>query len=114
MNVLLKRTGCPFEWAAIDNTLEAMQKLVGGYIETVTLPGNMVLVCDEEGVLKGKPLNAIIKNGRGHDIPIVGDFFVCRTGGEKFTGWIEYAVERMNPDALASTFVLASYPGVRK
>jgi hypothetical protein len=112
VNVLLKRTGCPFEWAAIDNTLEAMQKLVGGYIETVTLPGNMVLVCDEEGVLKGKPLNAIIKNRQGHGIPIVGDFFVCLEDGEEFAGFDHS--DYISPDALASTFVIASYPGVRK
>jgi hypothetical protein len=111
MKVLYKAAGKPFEWAAIDNTLDALQKAVGGYIETVTLPGNMVLVCDEEGVLKGKPLNAIIKNRQGHGIPIVGDFFVCKEAGEDFAGFDNF--NDILPDALASTFVIASYPGVR-
>lgn len=111
MNVLYKAAGKPFEWAAIDNTLEAMQKLVGGHIETVALPGNMVLVCDEEGVLKGKPLNAIVKTRREHDNPIVGNFFVCLEDGEEFAGFdhSDYII----PDSLASTFVRASYPGVK-
>lgn len=112
MKVLYKAAGKPFEWAAIDNTLDALQKLVGGYIETVTLPGIMVLVCDEEGTLKGKPLNAIVKNRQGHGIPIVGDFFVCLEDGEEFAGFNHR--HYISPDALASTFVIASYPGVRK
>lgn len=41
------------EQTEIDNTLEAMQKIVGGYIETVTLDKNIVLICNEEGRLKG-------------------------------------------------------------
>lgn len=35
----------------IDNTLEAMQKIVGGYLETVTLDKDVVLICNEEGRL---------------------------------------------------------------
>lgn len=43
-------------------TLEAMQRYVGGWIEVVTLAhlpgrGRRVLVIDEEGFLKEKPLN---------------------------------------------------------
>lgn len=41
------------EQAEIDNTLETMQKIVGGYIETVTLSKDTVLICNEEGRLKG-------------------------------------------------------------
>lgn len=35
----------------IDNTLEAMQNIVGGYLETVTLDKDVVLICNEEGRL---------------------------------------------------------------
>lgn len=48
---------------AVSNTLEDLQRNVGGYIETVTLVPQMgdqpgvVVVCDEEGLIKGKPYN---------------------------------------------------------
>lgn len=37
-------------------TLEELQGLVGGYIEMVPLSGQ-IIVCDEEGLLKGLPVN---------------------------------------------------------
>lgn len=43
----------------VENTLEALQELIGGNIECIqtgTLPGVLVLV-DEEGKLKGLPQN---------------------------------------------------------
>lgn len=39
----------------ISDTLENLQKTVGGYIETVTLFSDLVVICDEEGRIKGKP-----------------------------------------------------------
>lgn len=36
----------------IENTLEALQHEVGGYIETLTLTSDLVLIMDEEGCLK--------------------------------------------------------------
>ena len=42
----------------VEPTLEQMQKFVGGYIEVVTSADtNSQIVLDEEGKLKGKPLN---------------------------------------------------------
>lgn len=37
--------------------LEAMQKLVGGYLQEVAICTDFVILCDEEGKLKGKPYN---------------------------------------------------------
>lgn len=37
--------------------LEAMQELVGGYLQEVKIASDMVILCDEEGKLKGKPYN---------------------------------------------------------
>ena len=37
--------------------LEAMQKLVGGYLQEVAISTDIVILCDEEGELKGKPYN---------------------------------------------------------
>lgn len=63
----------------IDGTLESMQELVGGYIETVRYEGieNVIYVVNEEGkVLDMKP-NKFIYDGR--DL-ICGDFFVAAFG----------------------------------
>ena len=53
----------------IDNTLEAMQAAVGGYIQTVMLTRGVDIVCNEEGLILGLPEN---RNYPG----IVGDFFL--------------------------------------
>ena len=42
----------------VEPTLQEMQKFVGGYIEVVTSADtNSQIVLDEEGKLKGKPIN---------------------------------------------------------
>ena len=43
-----------------DNTLEAFQKAVGGYIETVTLASDLVLICNEYGRINESPYNVTI------------------------------------------------------
>ena len=60
MRVIRKDPGRKAEVVEIENTLEALQKAVGGYIETLTLAPHVCLVCDEEGKLKGKPVNFCI------------------------------------------------------
>lgn len=66
--------------AEVNNTLEAMQKLVGGYLETLTLNNGLVLVMDEEGRLKGLPENVrCVQAGT-----IVGRIFITRAEGESF------------------------------
>ncbi len=56
----------------VENTLEGLQRAVGGYIETVYLEDCAVLVCNEEGKLLGLPGNRSL----GNDI-IAGTFFVA-------------------------------------
>lgn len=64
----------------IPNTLEAMQKLVGGYIETLSLPNGLVMVIDEEGRLKGRPDNIrCVQVGT-----IVGTVVITAAKGEEF------------------------------
>ncbi len=57
----------------IDNTLEAKQDIVGGYIECAYLPNDsdVVIICNEEGKINGMKLNRYI----GHDI-IAGPFLI--------------------------------------
>lgn len=55
IGVIIKEPGKVPRHVNISNTLENLQKTVGGYIETVTLCSDLVLICDEEGRIKGKP-----------------------------------------------------------
>lgn len=63
-----------------DNTLEAFQKAVGGYIETVTIQDDLVLICNEEGRLLGLEPNVVI-NG----IEFVGPVIVAGVKGYEFS-----------------------------
>jgi hypothetical protein len=68
----------------ISNTLPNLQKHVGGHIETVTLPGGVVVICDEEGRLKGKPHNCTVFPGAYSAVEFVGDIVVCGVDGDDF------------------------------
>ena len=71
----------------IDNTLESMQALVGGYIEVYPLTGEIVIVCNEEGKLLGLPVTAVaVSDFAPAPEMIVGDFFICRRAEEDLVG----------------------------
>jgi hypothetical protein len=57
----------------IDGSLESMQKIVGGYVEPVIMPGSITMVCNEEGKLLGLPTNFNYLRD-----PIAGDVFFAR------------------------------------
>jgi hypothetical protein len=40
-----------------DFSLEELNEVVGGYIEVISLHDGRLIVCDEEGKLKGKDMN---------------------------------------------------------
>lgn len=55
---VLKVTPSGTELIRIDRELRSLQKVVGGHIDIVTLvPGHLVMIVDDEGLLKGYPLN---------------------------------------------------------
>lgn len=60
-------------------SLENLQKLVGGHIETVTLCSDLCVLCDEEGRLKGKEYNCTVAG-----VPFVGDIVVVGVNGDHF------------------------------
>lgn len=56
--VVIKEPGkAPYVEPCFPNTLEAFQKAVGGYIETLTLCEDLVLIVNEEGLLQELPYN---------------------------------------------------------
>ena len=62
-----------------DNTLEAFQEAVGGYIETVTLCTDLVLIVNEEGRIKGLPYNTTICGCQ-----LYGPVLAVSTKGDEF------------------------------
>ena len=60
MRVLLKQPGLPEEVIEIPNELKDLQKAVGGYITTVRITAHIVMICDEEGLLKERLPNCYI------------------------------------------------------
>lgn len=57
MKAIRKKPGCEPELIDVDNTLKALQTEVGGYIETVTIASDAVVICNEEGRILGLPDN---------------------------------------------------------
>lgn len=56
-------------------SLKELQEFVGGYIELVTLPDDLVLVVNEEGLLHNLPYNGLAKLMFQRDL--VGNILVC-------------------------------------
>lgn len=67
----------------ISNTLENLQRNVGGYIEPIALTKNLVIICNEEGKINGLQPNFIV-GSRLHEV-ICGDVIVCGVDGEEFS-----------------------------
>lgn len=75
----------------VENKLEALQEIVGGYIETIhPYTDPVVLVCNEEGRLLGLEPNRFVE----HYGVIVGTFFICGHGIDDFTGLSEDMAEK--------------------
>ena len=78
MKAIRKKPGCAPEIIEVENTLEALQQEVGGYIEAVTLPYGAAIICNEEGRILGLP-----DNGRVCGVDFVGTILVVgRNKGE--------------------------------
>ena len=78
------------------DTLEAMQKIVGGYIQAVyPFPEPVAVVCNEEGKMLGLPYNRPLmdENGLPCDI-LCGTFFIAGVDGEHFISLTEEQIAK--------------------
>ena len=78
MKVIRKKPGCEPEIIEVDNTLAALQAEVGGYIETVTIASDAVIICNEEGRILGLPDNC-----RVCGVDFVGTVLIVGTKGDE-------------------------------
>lgn len=75
----------------IRDELSALQKAVGGYIEVVGNGDDTLIICNEEGKLRGLEGNRRIHDGSSI---IAGTFFVVGEDGENFRSLTESEVTR--------------------
>lgn len=80
IKIIVKPVGLPPHIEYCDNALRDFQKIVGGYIETVSLATDLAVVCNEEGRLMNLP-----ENCRLAGVDFVGDIFLVDVDGEDFT-----------------------------
>lgn len=89
MRTIIKEVGKAPEIKNIENTLDALKSLVGGYIEVVGLDDNVLLICNEEGKMKGLPPNF----STGYDVIVGTAVFVSFDGKEDFTDLNDWQIE---------------------
>lgn len=79
IKVLIKKPGQNAYLSYEENSLEALQKLVGGFIECVTLTKDLCIVCNEEGrILELEP------NCTVYGVDFVGTIIFAGVDGDEF------------------------------
>ena len=79
MKVIYKAPGAAPEIRDIPNTLQELQESVGGYIETVTIATDAVIICNEECRLLALPHNC-----RFCGIDFCGPILIAGYSGDEF------------------------------
>lgn len=110
IKVLLVKPLKPPQVVEIPDTLESMQKAVGGDMEAVyPFEDPVAIVCNDEGKIRGLPLNRALRDSDGEILDIIaGDFFICDASGENFGSLSEKNIERYmnvfrNPERFFNT-----------
>jgi hypothetical protein len=79
MKVVYKEPGKAAEVRDIENDLPVLQGLVGGYIEALNVVPPLLLICNEEGKLRGLQPNLDL---RGRYDVIVGPVLFTKSNSE--------------------------------
>ena len=81
----------------LDDSLKAMQKIVGGLIQPIYLDDSVALICNDEGKLMNLTANRGLrdKNGQIYDI-VFGTFFLCgaHADSDSFASLTSEQIER--------------------
>ena len=77
ITVVLAEPGKKAKVTDIENTLENLQKIVGGYIECIyPFEDNVGLICNEEGKLIGLEPNRVMRDDDGNAVDIIFGTFI--------------------------------------
>jgi len=90
MKAIMVRPGGRPEIIEIENELHALQKAVGGHLESVTLGEDWCVLCDEEWRFKGEPYTCSI-NG----VVFGGVVLIVGIAGEDFADIPQHMAERL-------------------
>lgn len=88
MKIVVKEVGQEPEVKEVENELHVLQGIVGGYIQCVSLPKNVLCICNEEGKILNMPANIVL----GFDV-ICGDILFCSSNGEDFDSLNDEQIE---------------------
>ena len=100
IRVMLVKVGEEPKVVEIENTLQAKQELVGGYIEMVCPPihgDSAVIICNEEAKIMGLPPNRFLFGADGVPFDIVcGDFIIVNApyDSDEFGGLSDEQIEK--------------------
>lgn len=75
LKVIVANVGELPEVKEIDNTTEARREIVGGWIESVMLGGNVVLWVNEEGMIRDLPINFLTFVQENHGLLPVHEIY---------------------------------------
>lgn len=79
MKIIRKKVGYEPEIVEIENTLEALQREVDGYIETITITSDACVVVNEEGIINNLPFNT-----RLFGLQLFGTILIVGVDGDEF------------------------------
>lgn len=92
ITVVIKEPGKEPRQEQLENSLESLQKAVGGYIQVVPYHvAGTVLICNEEGKIEGLPLNFWL-NSLDY---IAGTAVICADQDEDFVSLDEMQAARV-------------------
>ena len=98
MRVLVIEPELRPEVREINDSLKAMQEIVGGLIQPVyPFEDSVALVCNDEGKLMNLPMNRALRDENGQIFDVIfGTFFLCGAppDSEHFTSLTPEQVER--------------------
>lgn len=79
IRAIIKNPGELAYMTVIENNLEKLQEIVGGYIETVTITNDICIVCNEEGRIK-----KLAENCKILGVDFVGTIIFIGTNDDEF------------------------------
>lgn len=117
MRVLMVEPGKEAVEAEIENSLEAMQAAVGGYIEMIRpYADEVALICNEEGKLEQLPLNRVLcDEGTGQPLDVIaGPFFICGApdDSEDFTSLTDVQLQKYRQKFQSPELILPDDEGI--